>query len=134
MTTDIEKELFAKYQVNTSSHPCVCGMSVVIGISKCDDCKYLGECTHQIYPEVTSDKILHLYQIALRHYCISIMDSNKLYSVTASPTFECGADEAYFRIQGVCETLTGCICYIIISIFDDLTPEERSEVRKILEE
>ena len=124
---EVEQKMFNKFGV-TASKPCKfklgCGHA-----TPCDKCE-----RPLVLPSVSFAKIYMLEEIITRHYNILILDRySGFIGLTAcpAPSEDFGADEAYFRVEVQQPNKSDAICELITKIYDDLTAEEKKEVKEI---
>lgn len=129
MINEVEQKMFEKYGV-VESKPCQfnlgCGHAV-----PCNQCE-----RPLVFPSVTFTKIYMLEEIITRHYNVLILDRLAGFiTLTAcpAPSEDLGADEAYFRVEVKQPNKSDAICELITKVYDDLTEQERIEVKNILE-
>ena len=129
MIPEVEQKMFEKYGV-VESKPCQfnlgCGHAV-----PCNQCE-----RPLVFPSVTFAKIYMLEEIITRYYNVLILDryiDSVALTACPAPSMDLMVDEAYFRITVKQSNKSDAICELITKVYDDLTEQERTEVKNLLE-
>ena len=94
---------------------------------KTKECTY---CEYYVYPPFTAEKQLELYKYLCQPFLITTRYYFDEFSITAENTFEW---KAMTKVSATDKTYEECIAKLVNDLWQDLTEEEKQQVKGILE-
>jgi len=98
------------------------------------ECPYLGkecnDCEIMSYPPFTAEKQLELYKYLCKPFLITTRYYFDEFSITAENTFEW---KIMTKVSATDKTYEECIAKLVNNLWQDLTEEERKQIKEILE-
>lgn len=92
--------------------------------TQCEDCENF------VYPPFTAEKQLELYKYLCKPFLITTRYYFDEFSITAENTFEW---KTMTKVSATGKTYEECIAKLVNNLWQDLTKEERKQIKNILE-
>ena len=128
MTTEIEKELFEKYGVSLVRRCSLDSNNCPFGFShKCSECDVDDINT---YPPITAEKVLRLIELLIKNGLEIGFSYSDIHNTYHSSKDNHNVDGYLSCIE---KDFMSSFYSLLIQIHKDLTPQERKEVKEILE-
>ena len=97
---------------------------------RCEDCDLKPKPEYYIYPPFTAEKQLELYKYLCKPFLITTRYYFDEFSITAENTFEW---KTMTKVSVTGKTYEECIAKLVNNLWQDLTEEERKQIKEILE-